>query len=460
MKCPKCGFVSYNYLNACKRCGYDLASYKAKLGIAHETAEPEPAPAPSAASDPAVGPHGQLFDRLQSDYQRKKEETRRHKEEERLHREQEEQRARAEEERQRREREEAALRETARIEAERVAREEAQRLREVSEREIQKQVAQAMERAEREARERAEIAAREAERRAREEAEVLRREAQREAEKLRQAAQREARRILLEAEKQAVDTAAHARSIGAAEAAKDRDDAPLAVPARESVPEEWVRDQFADAGPVKDVPTADAFLARLSEDELPDGELDDATPNRGAGLFPLDAALEDVEHEEVVEQEEEVTDRFTVRSVLPENVERGGLTVRMAAAFLDCSLLAIILGGFILIGIGAFSMGDKPLGTVGLLRLAGPIYLLLLLIGTCYYTLFLGSSGQTPGMMVFGLKVMSADGDGIGYGRAFIRLAATVPSVGMAGLGLLAIPFHADRQAWHDRIAQCIVVRL
>ena len=33
MKCPKCGFISFDYLDRCKKCGQDLASHKQKLGI-------------------------------------------------------------------------------------------------------------------------------------------------------------------------------------------------------------------------------------------------------------------------------------------------------------------------------------------------------------------------------------------------------------------------------------------
>jgi hypothetical protein len=33
MKCPKCGFNSFEYLDSCKKCGNDLAAFKASLGI-------------------------------------------------------------------------------------------------------------------------------------------------------------------------------------------------------------------------------------------------------------------------------------------------------------------------------------------------------------------------------------------------------------------------------------------
>jgi len=33
MKCPNCGYVSFNYLDQCKKCGKDLTSFKQKKGI-------------------------------------------------------------------------------------------------------------------------------------------------------------------------------------------------------------------------------------------------------------------------------------------------------------------------------------------------------------------------------------------------------------------------------------------
>lgn len=63
MKCPKCGYNSFEYLAACKKCSADLSSYKDSLGIrpvilpafapaaAALLPEEEPAPAPAAAAE-------------------------------------------------------------------------------------------------------------------------------------------------------------------------------------------------------------------------------------------------------------------------------------------------------------------------------------------------------------------------------------------------------------------------
>jgi hypothetical protein len=33
MKCPKCGYVSYDYLDACRKCGRDLITFKQEIGL-------------------------------------------------------------------------------------------------------------------------------------------------------------------------------------------------------------------------------------------------------------------------------------------------------------------------------------------------------------------------------------------------------------------------------------------
>jgi len=33
MKCPKCGFTSFDFLDNCKKCGQDLQSHKQKFGL-------------------------------------------------------------------------------------------------------------------------------------------------------------------------------------------------------------------------------------------------------------------------------------------------------------------------------------------------------------------------------------------------------------------------------------------
>lgn len=48
MKCPKCGYNSFEYLETCKKCGQGLGEHKQKFNLWGFFAEQEP-PAPSSA---------------------------------------------------------------------------------------------------------------------------------------------------------------------------------------------------------------------------------------------------------------------------------------------------------------------------------------------------------------------------------------------------------------------------
>ena len=63
MKCPKCGYNSFEYLDNCKKCNVDLSSHKMSLGIrsiilpaarvSQPAAEPAVAASPAQAMEPA-----------------------------------------------------------------------------------------------------------------------------------------------------------------------------------------------------------------------------------------------------------------------------------------------------------------------------------------------------------------------------------------------------------------------
>jgi uncharacterized RDD family membrane protein YckC len=57
MKCPKCGYQSFNHLATCKKCGQDLADLAAKLGFNHVVVPSRPSAA-SAPDSPTSENHG------------------------------------------------------------------------------------------------------------------------------------------------------------------------------------------------------------------------------------------------------------------------------------------------------------------------------------------------------------------------------------------------------------------
>jgi len=113
---------------------------------------------------------------------------------------------------------------------------------------------------------------------------------------------------------------------------------------------------------------------------------------------------------------------------------RAGFWERMAAAFLDVMLVAIING---LIKGGPFG----------------------LLVALAYFSGMWAWRGTTIGGIVLNLKVVRFDGQPMSFAVALVRALMAAFSVIVLFLGFLWIAFTPDRQAWHDKIAGTIVVR-
>ncbi len=67
--------------------------------------------------------------------------------------------------------------------------------------------------------------------------------------------------------------------------------------------------------------------------------------------------------------------------------------------------------------------------------------------------------GATIGDIIFGLKVVRADGGTMEWVTVIVRALACFFSFIAAGLGFIWIAFDREKQAWHDKIAGTIVVR-
>ncbi|HMP72474.1 MAG TPA: RDD family protein [Kiritimatiellia bacterium] len=91
-----------------------------------------------------------------------------------------------------------------------------------------------------------------------------------------------------------------------------------------------------------------------------------------------------------------------------------------------------------------------PLMAVSLVQLA---------VGILYTTFFLGKFGATPGKMVFGLAVVTAEGEAVTYGRAAGRALAEILSAMLFYIGYLLAFFDPEqRRTLHDRICDTRVV--
>jgi len=119
---------------------------------------------------------------------------------------------------------------------------------------------------------------------------------------------------------------------------------------------------------------------------------------------------------------------------------RAGFWIRFGASFLDGIIIGIVA---------------VPLE----LGLKGAGYGLALLLTAAYYTYFEGTEdGQTIGKRACGISVQSVDGGSIGHLRAFLRFIGRYISAIPIGLGYFWMLWDPNKQTWHDKIANSVVV--
>ena len=75
-----------------------------------------------------------------------------------------------------------------------------------------------------------------------------------------------------------------------------------------------------------------------------------------------------------------------------------------------------------------------------------------------YFVFFLSTTGQTVGMALMGLRVVTITGQRLRPGRALLRTLCYGLSLAPFGLGYLWVLGQDQRQAWHDRIARTYVL--
>jgi uncharacterized RDD family membrane protein YckC len=113
-----------------------------------------------------------------------------------------------------------------------------------------------------------------------------------------------------------------------------------------------------------------------------------------------------------------------------------GFWIRIAALLLDALLIGMLLG---------------------VLRHSHNVELVALAV---YGAVMWKLRGATLGGTVFDLRVVRLDGRPIEWETAIIRALGCFLSLAVAGLGFFWIAFDQGKQAWHDKIAGTVVVRV
>jgi uncharacterized RDD family membrane protein YckC len=146
----------------------------------------------------------------------------------------------------------------------------------------------------------------------------------------------------------------------------------------------------------------------------------------------------------------------------PASLRKAGFWLRSVAFLVDAGLVALLATGGAMLVDMAVQIG----GTISSAPEAGLEWLettatslIVVLIALCYFTLFVGLHGQTPGKMLLGLKIIRITGEEVGYGRALVRWIGQCLGLLPLGVGFLMVAFSRRKQALHDKIAGTYVVR-
>jgi uncharacterized RDD family membrane protein YckC len=120
---------------------------------------------------------------------------------------------------------------------------------------------------------------------------------------------------------------------------------------------------------------------------------------------------------------------------------RAGFWIRFAAVVIDGVITAVVSG-------------------VLTAALKGAGYAIGLVAVIAYFVVLEGGpTGQTLGKRAMGIRVVSfEDGGPIGYGRAFIRYIGRIVSSIVIFLGYFWMLWDKERQTWHDKFANAVVV--
>jgi uncharacterized RDD family membrane protein YckC len=130
------------------------------------------------------------------------------------------------------------------------------------------------------------------------------------------------------------------------------------------------------------------------------------------------------------------------------------LLSRTLAGLIDLLIVVLCAGAFIIAA--DFFTGIDVLDTVSLVHYG----ILLLAFHILYSVFFLGTVGQTIGMMITDLRVVQAGNGRPPAGMLLLRCAAFPLSLLALGIGVVWAVFDSDSLCLHDRLSGTRVARL
>jgi len=157
-----------------------------------------------------------------------------------------------------------------------------------------------------------------------------------------------------------------------------------------------------------------------------------------------------------------VADRPRVRPH-PALGEPAGFWIRLAAYSVDSAIVSLP----VLIASSVWAFWLLQQGEAGLTELTPRVFLLpiiggavSLVLSVVYPAYFWALRGATPGKRLFGLRVLSMDGETpIGWQRAMLRVIGYMINGLVMGIGFLLIAVSEEKRGLHDRLADTRVLR-
>lgn len=145
----------------------------------------------------------------------------------------------------------------------------------------------------------------------------------------------------------------------------------------------------------------------------------------------------------------------------PSTMIYGGFWRRFLAVILDSIILAVVNFPIqMILGI----LGLRSVQTTGAnygvnFGVLGLVYLISIALQCAYFTYFWSQKGASPGQMILGLKVVTAEGGPLTTGRACGRYFAFLLSSFTLAIGFIIAAFDSQKRALHDYICGTRVIR-
>ncbi len=136
--------------------------------------------------------------------------------------------------------------------------------------------------------------------------------------------------------------------------------------------------------------------------------------------------------------------------------ELPGLAARLGAFWIDMVLVAGVFLLFLVTGNRLLSPAGQAAilpSLQAVLEVSVPYYLLLFLLCFTYFTVFHFWFGQTPGKMLFGLHLQAHDGGALRPSEAFLHTVGGLVSLLAMGAGFLTALADPYGRGWNDRLA-------